>query len=528
MRSRIGLAAICAALSTVPLAAQTTPRSVVQERLDLSALQRIREEGLTRSRVDSLAHQMMDVIGPRLTGSTNMRRAQDWASSTFRSWGLANVTVEPWDSLFGRGWDRGTYEGHWLEPYVQPLYAMPLAWSGSTHAPAPARGRAPTAAGAVTCPVQIADLSDSTAFARYNGQLRGACVLVLRQPLRDIPPEWNPPPRRFDADTLIARSAQPLPSAPPQGPQQQFRSFQAMAQRFASWIGEQGVVAVLQPSQWTYGLILGSAGPQARQARDSVNFEPLPALVVSHEQAGQMVRDIRQGVPVRLELNVQNTFTNPDRREYNVLAEIPGTDLASQVVMVGAHFDSWYGGTGATDNGAGSVVMMEAMRILKTLGLPMRRTIRIGLWSGEEQGLLGSRAWVRAHRADLAAISAYLNVDNGTGRLRGVYAQSNPAVIPIFEQILSPFRDLGIVAMLPGNTGGTDHLSFDAGGVPGFQFVQDPIEYDTRTHHSQVDTYERLVMDDLRQAATIVAWTVYTIANRDDMLPRKAAPVQSN
>ena len=525
MRSRIVVGAMCAALSATPLVAQTAAPASVQERLDLAALQRIREEGLTRSHVDSLAHMMMDVIGPRLTGSTNMRRAQEWASSTFRSWGLANVALEPWDSLFGRGWDRGSYEGHWVEPYVQPLYAMPLAWSGSTHAAAAGRGRAAADAGSVTCPVQVVDLTDTTAFARYDGQLRGACVLLLRQPLREIPPEWNPPPRRFDADTLIARSAQPLPA---QAPQQQFRNFQAMGQRLASWIGTQGVVAVLQPSQWTYGLILGSAGPQSRQARDSVNFEPLPALVISHEQAGQMVRDIGQGVPVRLELNVQNRFTNPDRREFNVIAEIPGGDLASQVVMVGAHFDSWYGGTGATDNGAGSVVMMEAMRILKTLGLPMRRTVRIGLWSGEEQGLLGSRAWVRVHRADLAAISAYLNVDNGTGRLRGVYAQSNPAVIPVFEQILSPFRDLGIVAMLPGNTGGTDHLSFDAGGVPGFQFVQDPIEYDTRTHHSQVDTYERLVMDDLKQAATIVAWSVYTIANRDEMLPRKPAPAQTN
>ena len=190
--------------------------------------------------------------------------------------------------------------------------------------------------------------------------------------------------------------------------------------------------------------------------------------------------------------------------------------------MIGAHYDSWYGGTGATDNGAGSIVMMEAMRILKTLGLPMRRTVRIALWSGEEQGLLGSADYVRKHLDEMANVSAYLNVDNGSGRLRGIYAQLNPAVLPIFDAILSPFHDIGVVASTIDNTRGTDHLSFDRiANVPAFQFIQDPLEYGTRTHHSQVDTYERLVMDDLRQAATIVAWTVYTIANRPEMMPRK-------
>jgi hypothetical protein len=496
-----------------PLAAQ----QVIQERLDLAALQRIRDEGLNHSRVDSLAGYLMDVIGPRLTGSTNMRRAQEWAAQTLRGWGLANVAIEPWDSLFGRGWDRVSFAARWLEPYVQPLYAMPLGWSGSTRGP-------------ITCLVSIAVINDTTDFARYDGRLRGACVLLLL-PYRDlpagwreIPPEWNPPPRRFDADTLMAWAAQPPRSGPTAAQQANQRRIRALQNRLGIWLQAQAPAAILQVSSWTYGLILGSAGPQARQARDSANFEPLPAVVISHEHAGQMLRDIQRGVNVRLEINVQNRFTNPDKREYTVVAEIPGTDKANELVMIGAHFDSWYGGTGATDNGAGSVVMMEALRILKTLNLPLRRTVRIGLWSGEEQGYLGSRAYVRAHRAEMANVSAYLNVDNGTGRLRGVYAQSNSAVMPIFEEILAPFRDLGVVASTIGNTGGTDHLSFDAAGVPGFQFIQDPIEYDTRTHHSQADTYERLVMDDLKQAATIVAWSVYTIANREEMMPRKPAP----
>ena len=507
-------ASVTAALSA-PLHAQ----QVVQERLDLAALQRIREEGLNHSRVDSLAQYLTDVIGPRLTASTNLRRAQDWAAQTLRGWSLANVAIEPWDSLFGRGWDRVTYTARWLEPYVQPLYSMPLAWSGSTRGP-------------ITCQVRVVEAPDTMALARYDGQLRGACVLVLgpsgdEPGVRVIPPEWNPPQRRIDADSLIAWSARELDDRPTaqRGRQGRFQGRRAIQARVNAWLVEQSPAAILQVSNWTYGLILGSAGPQAARARMDPSLEPLPAIVVSHEHAGQMYRAIRRGSPVRLEINVENRFTNPDRREYNVVGEIPGTDRAGELVMVGAHFDSWYGGTGATDNGAGSVVMMEAMRILKTLNLPMRRTVRIALWSGEEQGLLGSADYVRKHRAEMDRVSAYLNVDNGTGRLRGIYAQSNSAALPIFENILAPFHDLGVVASTLGNTTGTDHLSFDRiANVPAFQFIQDPIEYDTRTHHSQVDTYERLVTDDLRQAATIVAWSVYTIANRDEMMPRKPAP----
>jgi Zn-dependent M28 family amino/carboxypeptidase len=211
-----------------------------------------------------------------------------------------------------------------------------------------------------------------------------------------------------------------------------------------------------------------------------------------------------------------------------VIGEIPGTDLKDEVVMIGAHYDSWYSGTGATDNGAGSLAMLEAMRILTTLNLPMRRTVRIALWSGEEQGLLGSRNWVRHHGAEMPNISAYLNIDNGSGRLRGVWGQYNEKAVQVFDQILQPFRDVGFVASRLHPTGGTDHLSFDAAGVPGFQFIQDPLEYGIRSHHSQVDTYERLVIEDLQQAATIVAWTVYTLANREAMMPRKDAPAGTN
>jgi hypothetical protein len=510
-------AVLLAALTAAAAASASAQQTVTQERLDLAALQRIREEGLTRSRVDTFAMQLMDSIGPRLTASSGMRRGQQWAAATMRAMGLVSVQVEPWDTVFGRGWDHVGMSARMLEPFAMPVNAFPQAWSGSTR-------------GTLTCPVTAVEIQDTTDFARYEGRLRGQCV--LRQAPRDIGPEWNAYERRWDADSLIAW-AQRQPEAPRQGPpqgqppaavQQRMRMFQ-LQNRVAQWLTTQGVAAILAPSNATYGMLTVSGGPQSAGVRNGTVTDPLPALVVAHEQYGLMWRNVKRGIPVRLELNVQNRIVNSDGREYNVVGDIPGTDLANQMVMIGAHFDSWHGGTGATDNGAGSVVMLEAMRILRALNLPLRRTVRIALWSGEEQGLIGSNRYVRAHMAEMPNVSAYLNVDNGTGRIRGVYTQSNPAVLPIWEQILSPFRDLGVVASNNQNTGGTDHLSFDRlAGVPGFQFIQDQIEYDIRTHHFNTDTYERLVMDDLRQMATIVAWSVYTIANRDEMMPRKAAP----
>ncbi len=503
----------------VPLPAQqpapTPAPAAVAEHLDLSVLQRIRAEGLARSHVDSLAEYLTDVIGPRLTNSTGMRLADQWVTQIFRQWGLANVALDPWDSTFGRGWDRVSYAGRILEPFVEPLSAQPLAWSGSTR-------------GTITCPVVILDVQDTAQLAQYAGKLKGACV--LRGAPRDIPPEFEPIVRRFSADSLLAP---PAPPRAPQGPlanltpeqrRQRFQELRAVAARVNTWLRSQQPAVILQPSNWTYGILLVQGGPEAGPARDSAGYEPLPALVVQHEEYGTMYRNVKAGRTMRLEVNVQNRFLGDDLRAYNAVAEIPGTDLASQVVMIGGHLDSWHGGTGATDNGAGSVVMMEAMRILKTLNLPLRRTVRIGLWSGEEEGLLGSRAYVRKHAADLGRISAYLNVDNGTGRLRGIWDQMDSAAIPVFQQIFAPLQDLGVVVVRHGNTGGTDHLSFVGAGVPGFNYIQDPIEYGFRTHHSNVDTYERLEMDDLEQAATVVAWTVYCLANRDEMMPKGPVP----
>ncbi|TFG49602.1 MAG: M20/M25/M40 family metallo-hydrolase [Gemmatimonadales bacterium] len=489
---------------------------VLEARLDLGVLAKIRDEGMNHSRVDSLAQALLDGIGSRLTGSTGMRRAQDWAATTLQGWGLSEVALEPWDSLFGRGWDRVSYAGRFIAPYEQPLRAEPQGWSGSTR-------------GTVTCNVVRIDIQDSTQLGQYAGKLKGACVMW--QPWNPIGPEYTSSPRRLEAESLLVWSTQrPVPPQPgaDEDRRARFRDAQARTQAALRFLRQEKAAVYLVPSGWTYGILRTGGHPDGRLARDSA-YEPTPTLMVSHEQYGQMSRLIERGVTPRLEVNVQNRWTNPDHREFTVVAEIPGTDLKDEIVMIGAHFDSWHSGTGATDDGAGSIAMMEAMRILKALELPLRRTARIGLWSGEEQRLLGSRAYVRVHESEMPRISAYLNIDNGSGRLRGVWGQGNEEAVKVLDQMLLPFRDAGIVASRLHNTGGTDHLSFDRVGVPGFQFIQDPLEYGIRSHHSYVDTYERLVIEDLQQAATIVAWTVYTIANRDEMMPRKpVAPSGTN
>ncbi|HUG39274.1 MAG TPA: M20/M25/M40 family metallo-hydrolase [Longimicrobiales bacterium] len=482
-----------------PLAAQ-----VAQERVDLSVVARIRDEGLNRSQVPELAGYLTDVIGPRLTNSPGMKRANEWTAATFRDWGLRNVVIEPWGE-FGRGWENLSISFRALDPYAQPLEAWPVGWSGSTP-------------GTVTGEAVLIEAEEPADVARYAGRLRGAFVLL--QPHRGIPPEYEPRDRRHSLEWLleppVARE-----DAPPADRDRQMAEWQrqrAVREAIAELVAGEEVAALLQPSGWTYGIIrLGGTGAW----RKDTPVGP-PELVLSHEDYGQIWRNVKRGIPVRLELDVRNRFHEDDLQGYNTLADLPGSDLAGQLVMIGGHLDSWHSGTGATDNAAGSVVMMEAMRILKSLGVPPRRTIRIALWSGEEQGLWGSRKWVENHPELHERISAYLNVDNGTGRLRGIWDQSNAAAIPIFEQILWPFRDLGVVAVKHGNTGGTDHLSFDRAGIPGFNFIQDPIEYSIRTHHSNVDTFERLVLEDLMQAAVVVAATAWHLANRDEMMPRKA------
>ncbi|MBI1966738.1 MAG: M20/M25/M40 family metallo-hydrolase [Gemmatimonadetes bacterium] len=480
--------------------------------MDLSVVQRIRDEGLNRSHVGELAGYLMDVIGPRLTGSTAMRRANDWVAEQFRGWGLGNVVVEPW-GRFGRGWERVSFSARMIDPWVQPLIGSALAWSGSTR-------------GLVAGPAVLVQIADTADFEKYHGRLRGA--FILRAGPRALAPDTVAPWQRTSLTQLLDTTERRVPTPPTPEQQARSRVQQDLNRRIYEFLRREGATVLVTASRYNYMTLNPQAGEFSRAARDSESFDPLPAMQLSAEQYNLIARNLQRGVPVRLEANIQNHWATQDSLAYNTLAEIPGSDLQSQVVMIGAHLDSWFGATGATDNGAGSVVVMEAMRILKTLGLRPRRTIRVALWSGEEQGMLGARGWVRNHRRELADISAYLNIDTGTGRVRGIWSQNDPAVVPIFEQILSPFRDIGVVAVRRGFSGSTDHIAFDEAGVPGFDFDLDLMDYFTRTHHTNADTYDRLVIDDLEQAAVVAAYTAYHLAMRDEKMPRKPAATRGN
>lgn len=483
---------------------------VAQESVDLSIIQQIREEGLQRSQMDSMAQYLTDVIGPRLTASPGIKRAREWIARQLEEWGLEDINIESWGE-FGQGWSREYYSGQILTPYVQPLHAQPAGWTGSTD-------------GAVTGPVVIVRADTVSDLEPYRGRLRNAFVL-LDEPT-DIEPEFEQWDRRFDVETLLA----------PAGPREerQFdptqrermiemrRRMQEVRDAQDAMFREEGVAALLSRSSRNYGILRSTYN---RSGLDPDNPAPLPQLVVSAEQYGQIYRNVARGVPVQLVVEVRNRFHPQDLNGYNLLADLPGTDKADEYVMIGGHLDSWYMGTGAVDNAAGCLVMMEALRILKTLGLQPRRTIRLALWSGEEQGLLGSRNWVENHPELHDKISAYLNYDNGTGKIRGIYTQMNEGVIPVFEQILWPFRDLGVVSVWHRNTSGTDHLSFDRAGIPGFQVVQDPIEYTERHHHTYLDTYDHMLIEDLMQSAVVIAATAYQLAVREEMLPRKERPL---
>ena len=504
--TRLFATAALAFVLTAPALAQ-----VAQEKVDLDVVRRIREEGLQHSKVPELIGYLTDVIGPRLTGSPQMKQANDWTAQTFREWGLANATVEPWGE-FGRGWERVSYSGRVLTPYVEGIQAIPSAWTGSTK-------------GTVTGSVVIVRADSLSDLANYRGKLKGA--IVLSRPAPEIHEMWEPAARRTSLETLLEpdTAERRANAAPRRYDPARFQRMREIRDSIGAMFQREGVVAVLTPSSRAYGILDGGGNTAGR---DPKGPDPIPELMVSQEQYAQIYRNVERGVDVRVELNVQNRFTSGDTKAYNTLADLPGSDKADEYVMLGGHLDSWHYGTGAMDNAAGSVVMMEALRILKTLGLTPRRTIRIALWSGEEQGLLGSRGWVANHPELHAKISAYVNVDNGTGKVRGIWDQSNEAAIPVFEQLLWPFRDLGVVAVRDGNTGGTDHLSFDAAGIPGFNFIQDPIAYSSQSHHTDLDVYDHLQIADLEQAAVVVAATVYHLAMRDEMMPRKPAVPATN
>ena len=525
MKKTVRLSLLAAILLTA------LPFTWSQEKVDLEVISRIRYEGFRNSKVMELASGLMDGIGPRLTGSPNLKHANEWTRDQLTSFGLANAHLESWGP-FGRGWANQSVSVRMVSPDYAPLIAYAKAWTPGTNGVL--KGKC--------IRVKIEDKKD---FDKYRGKLAGMIALFGPDPEVKVPDKAFFE-RLTDKDLADIGQYQ-VPSEKMQFRYRQYLKRIQLMRDINKFLADEKVLALVDHGYGNFGG--GTVYVQSGGSYKIGETVTVPGITVALEQWDRIARLLEQKKDVELELNVASTFYDDDAMQYNTVAEIPGTDKKDEVVMLGAHLDSWHSGTGATDNGAGSVVMMEAVRILKALDIKPRRTIRIALWSGEEQGLLGSQNYVQQHfgsrpamdepdmkgmptllrreagpvtvKPEQAKVAAYFNVDNGSGKIRGVYLQENAAVAPIFEAWMQPFHDLGMTTLTSRNTGGTDHLSFDAVGIPGFQFIQDPLDYETRTHHSNMDVYDRLQSDDLKQAAVIVASFVYEAAMRDQMLPRK-------
>jgi len=480
----------------------------------------IKKHGLDDSHVMELASWITDVYGPRLTGSPMLDKATEWAVKELKSMGMANVHLEEWGP-FGRGWELEHFEMHATSPNYFPVLAYPKAWSPSV-----------SGAGEVI----YLDAKTEEDLMAYKGKLQGKFVMV--DTIRDVSEWFDAPARRFDSEQLLNRANAGMPTPRPR----RNRSAGGFNFNRAMWAlleAEKPIAVIDRSYKGDLGTVFVSGARTAEGSRQEAGKELVPQVTLSVEHYNRIFRLMNKGIPVALAIDMKSSYTNPDEMEHNIIAEIPGTDLADEVVIFGAHFDSWHTGTGATDNGAGSSVMMEAARILletiKESGVQPRRTLRLALWTGEEQGLFGSRAYVGNHYADIPQgswtpqaikpaqrkVSAYYNLDNGTGKIRGIYTQGNDKVGNIFREWFDDFKDMGTGTITLSNTGGTDHLPFDGVGIPGFQFIQDPVAYSTRTHHSNMDNWDHLVGDDLKQAATIIASFVWNTSQRDEKLPRK-------
>jgi carboxypeptidase Q len=516
-----------------------------KETLDYAAYGSIRTEALNHSHVMEYASALMDGIGPRLTGSANLKKANQWTMEQFKAMGCGNVHLEDWGE-FGMAWRQLNTWVRMTAPDHAVFIAQAAPWSPAT--------KGPVSGNAVWV-----DIKDEKDFDQYKGKLAGKIVLLGE--MRDVKPVEKPLFTRYDDADLQKLEEYPVTvGAPPRDFQAYIRRAQ-LREKIGKFLAEEQAIAVLMPSRdapdsggsgGTFFDDNGSAFGGLVYQRDHAN--PLPLAVTAIENYGRVYRLLKANVPVTLEVNIETQFDGDHQHGFDTIAEIPGTDpnLKDELVMLGGHLDSWASATGATDNGAGTIVAMEVMRILTALHIQPRRTIRVALWTGEEQGLLGSRGYVSQHfgefprstdpdqlnlpaffrritgplqvKPEQEKVSAYFNVDNGSGKIRGIYLQQNAAVGPIFKQWMEPLKDLGVTAITLRNTGGTDHLSFDSVGIPGFQFIQDPLDYETRTHHSNMDLYERLQPDDLAQAALVEATFVYDTAMRDQMLPRKPFP----
>jgi hypothetical protein len=513
----------------------TSEAQQTAEPVNLDVVNRIKDEELNRSQVMETVEYLTDVIGPRLTNSPNLRNAQQYAIDRLNTWGVPGGKREPWGKNFGRGWALENFSANMTAPGFSSLIAYPKAWSPST-------------SGVVRGEPVLFDVKTESDLLSYKGKLKGK--IVLNSPAREVAPSFLPAPERMTEEQLRKLSGEP---APPAGP----RRFQMNAQQraraeliFKKWqmllnegaavlvdagAGDAGTVYVTTASVPTPPDLPDERRPHAWQLPP---VQTLPQVVMAAEQYNRLVRLLSHGVPVQMEINIQSHFYDEDPMGYNVVAEISGSDRKDEVVMIGGCLDSWHTGTGATDNAAGAAVALEVMRLFKTLNLKPRRTVRIALWSAEEQGAFGSQAYVANHFAvreragesserlqlkpEYEKLSAYFNLDYGTGKIRGVYLQGNEAVRPIFRAWLSPFKDMGAETLTSAGIFATDHNSFDDVGLPGFQFIRDFMENNPRTAHTNMDVYDHVLADDLKQSAVIATTFVYEAAMRDDRLPRKA------
>ena len=533
--------------STSAIRSYSLPQSG-NDSIDYNAYESIREEGLTYSHIMEYASALMDGIGPRLTGSPNAKRANEWAMEQLKAMGCSNSHLEDWGE-FGMAWEQVNTSVRMVSPTGAVLIAQAAPWSRSTK-------------GVVNGAAFWVDVKTEKDFEKYRGKLAGKIVLL--GDMRDVKPLEKPLFVRLDDNDLGKLLQYPVERedhAKELEQDHEYRKRREFREKTGQFLTAEGVAGVLLPSRdgrngggsgGTFFDDNGSAFGRFYYRRE--HAPPLPVAVLAIEHYGRIFRLLKANVPVQIEMNVESRFGGDHEHGFNTIAEIPGTDpnLKDEIVMLGAHLDSWASGTGATDNGAGAVVSIEVMRILNALRVRPRRTVRVALWTGEEQGLLGSFNYVKQHLGSIPrstkpdqlelsefardaagpialkpedqTISAYFNLDNGSGKIRGIYLQDNSAVRPIFERWMEPLRDLGVSTLTLQNTGGTDHEAFDEIGIPAFQFIQDPLDYGSRTHHSNMDVYERLQPDDLAQAAVVEATFIYNAAMRDQMLPRKPLP----
>jgi carboxypeptidase Q len=535
MRKRRHLHALT--LVTLAFAVQLgSIRGATEERIDYGTNAKVRQEGRDRSQILRTMHFLTDVYGPRLTGSPNHKAAAEWAIKQMKDWGLENAHLEPWD--FGRtGWLNERFAGFITSPVKDSLVGEVPAWTPSTN------GTVSAAATIITppqctpaarqeepqnCPeeTEVTTYLDSVAAA-----VKGRIVLVGKHTAASV--TFAPLALRRDDEQLRAQydpdNPNPRPFGPqgPRGPDEPppgRLSNSAINERVDQFLLANGALIRVNDAGRDHGQI------RAFQNRTYDASKALPTVILRNEDYGRISRILGDGTPVELEFTIVNRLYPEGKTSYNAIAEIPGTDKKNEVVMLGGHLDSWHAATGATDNAIGCAVMMEAARILKAIGVKPRRTIRVALWSGEEQGLLGSKAYVKAHfgtfeepKPEFETFNGYFNVDSGTGRIRGASIFGPPAAAAILREAFAPFEDFGIVGAVATRSrraGGTDSTSFNEAGLPGIGLGQDPIQYNSHTWHTNLDTYERIVEEDVKRSAIAVAAAVYHVAMREERLPR--------